>query len=120
MSSLDEAMLSHMRYLALTEGRSFSYLDFQAFEVNGRTYGMTHGTYRNKIWEFKRAGIVKTEYNSGTAFHTLKDVHFGKKRKMMTPMITPNHRGVSPVTKRMEATSQPASVRHCLWREQPR
>ena len=50
MSSLDEAMLSHMRYLALTEGRSFSYLDFQSFEVNGMTYGMTHGTYRNKIW----------------------------------------------------------------------
>jgi hypothetical protein len=43
---------------------------------------------------------VETEYNAGTAFHTLKDVHFGKRRKeaMMTPMMTPNHMGVSPVT----------------------
>jgi hypothetical protein len=43
---------------------------------------------------------VETEYNSGTAFHTLKDVHFGnrKKRTMMTASMTPNHMGVSPVT----------------------
>jgi hypothetical protein len=97
-SQLDEAMLDHMRHLAFTEGRSFSYLDFQSFEFNGKAYGMTHGTYRNKIREFKRAGIVETEYNSGTAFHTLKDVHFGKRKKTMTPSMTPNHMGGSPVT----------------------
>src|SRR5688500_4338424 len=100
VSQLDEAMLSHMRYLALTEGRSFSYLDFQSFEFNGKTYGMTHGTYRNKIWGYKRAGIVETEYNSGPAFHTLKDVHSAnrKRKNTMTPMMTPNHMGVSSVT----------------------
>ena len=80
-SQLDEAMLNHMRYLALTEGRSFSYLDFQSFELNGKTYGMTHGTYRNKILGLKKAGIVETEYNSGTAFHTLKDVTFRKEKE---------------------------------------
>jgi hypothetical protein len=100
VSQLDEAMLNHMHYLALTEGRSFSYLDFQSFEVNGKTYGMTHGTYRNKIWGFKRAGIVETEYNSGPAFHTLKDAHFGnrKRKNTMTPLMTHNHMGVSSVT----------------------
>ena len=100
VSQLDEAMLSHMRYLALTEGRSFSYLDFQSFEFNGKTYGMTHGTYRNKISGFKRAGIVETEYNAGPAFHTIKNVHFGnrKKKRMMTPSMTPNLMGVSSVT----------------------
>ena len=53
-----------------------------------------------KFWRLKKAGIVETEYNSGTAFHTLKDVHFGKRKKkrMMTPSMTPNHMGVSPVT----------------------
>jgi Ni,Fe-hydrogenase I large subunit len=100
VSQLDEAMLNHLSYLALIEGRPPSYRDFQSFEFNGKTYGMTHGTYRNKIWKFKKEGRVETEYNAGTAFHTLKDVHFGKRRKegMMTPMMTPNHMVVSPVT----------------------
>jgi hypothetical protein len=99
VSQLDEAMLNHMRHLTVIEGRPPSYLDFQSFEVNGKTYGMTHGTYRNKIWGFKRAGIVETEYNSGTAFHTLKGVHFGnRKKETMTRMMTPTHMGVPPVT----------------------
>jgi hypothetical protein len=100
VSQLDEAMLNHMHYLAVVEGRPPSYRDFQSFEFNGKTYGMTHGTYRNKICGFKKAGIVETEYNAGTAFHTLKDVHFGKRKKieMMTPSMTPNHMGVCPVT----------------------
>jgi hypothetical protein len=95
VSQLDEAMLNHMRYLALIEGRPPGYRDFQSFEYNGKTYGMTHGTYRNKICRLKKAGIVETEYNSGTAFHTLKDIHFGNRKK--EAMMTPNHMGVSPV-----------------------
>ena len=89
-----------MRHLVLIEGRPPNYRDFQSFEYNGKTYSMTHGTYHNKIWGFKRVGIVETEYNSGIAFHTLKDVHFGRRKKktMMTPMMTPNLMGVSPVT----------------------
>jgi hypothetical protein len=99
VSQLDEAMLNHMRYLVFTEGRPFSYLDFQSFELNGKTYGMSHGTYRNKIVRFRRAGMAETEYNAGVAFHTLKGVHSGKRKKMiMTPSMTPNHMGVSPVT----------------------
>jgi hypothetical protein len=92
VSQLDEAMLYHLRYLALIECRPPSYRDFQSFEYNGKTYCMKHGTYRNKICGFKKAGIVETEYNAGTAFHTLKDVHFGKRKKeaMMTPSMTPN------------------------------
>jgi hypothetical protein len=106
VSQLDEAMLNHLSYLALIEGRPPSYRDFQSFEFNGKTYGMTHGTYRNKIWKFKKEGRVVTEYNAGTAFHTLKDVHFGKRRKeaMMTPMTTPNHMEVSPVTNVINST----------------
>jgi hypothetical protein len=60
---------------------------------------MTHRTYRNKIWKFKKAGIVVTEYNAGVAFHTLKGVNFTKKKqKTMTPSMTRNHMGVSSVT----------------------
>jgi hypothetical protein len=60
---------------------------------------MRHGTYRNKISNMSKAGIVVTEYNAGVAFHTLKGVNFNKKKqKTMTPSMTPNHMGVSPVT----------------------
>jgi hypothetical protein len=93
-------MLQHIQYLVLTEHRPFCYLDFCAEKVKDQPYAMAHGTYRNEISKLKKLGIVEQEYNAGTAFHTLTGVHFGKKRKskMMTPMMTPNHMGVSPVT----------------------
>src|SRR5215211_1351759 len=95
MSSLGDAMLKQIRYLVLTEHRPFSYLDFCSKEVKGQPYAMAHGTFRNKISRFMKLGIVEIEYNAGTAFHTLKGVHFGKRKKMM---MIPNHMGVSPVT----------------------
>jgi hypothetical protein len=101
VSQLDDAMLKQIRYLVLTAHRPFSYLDFSSEEVKGQPYAMTHGTYRNKISRLKKLGIVEPvpEYNSGTAFHTLTGIHFGnRKRKRMTPMMTPNYMGVSPVT----------------------
>jgi hypothetical protein len=46
-----------------------------------------------------RLGVVEQEYNAGAAFHTLTGVHFGKRKMtVMTPSMTPNHMGVSPVT----------------------
>jgi len=84
MSELDEAMAVHMAYIVLSEGRPFSYVDFLQFKVDGKEYGMNHGTYRNKILALKRSGEVELDYNSGIAFHTLKGHRFGK------PM-TPNH-----------------------------
>jgi hypothetical protein len=101
MSKLDEAMLQHMHYLVFTEGRPFSYRDFRYFEVNGESYSMAHGTYRNKISALMKAGIVEQEFNSGQAFYTLKGVRFGKAKArmmMMTSLMTPNHMVVSPVT----------------------
>jgi hypothetical protein len=92
-------MLKHIQYLVFKEHRLFSYLDFCSKEVKGQPYAMAHGTYRNKVSKFRKLGIVEREYNSGTAFHTLKGVPFGKRKKlMMTPSMTPNHMGVSPVT----------------------
>jgi hypothetical protein len=95
--NLDDAMLNNIRYIVLTECRPFSYLDFCSDEAKGQPYAMAHGTFRNKVSKCMRLGIVEIEYSSGTTFYTLKGVHFGK-RKQMTPMMTPNHMGVSPVT----------------------
>jgi hypothetical protein len=87
MSELDDAMQEHMAYLVFVERRTFSYLDFLSFEVNGKDYKMTHGTFRNKISELKDNDEVELAYNSALAFYTLKGVKFAK------PM-TPNHMGV--------------------------
>ena len=100
MPSLDEAMLKHIQYLVFKEHRPFSHRDFCSEEAKGQPYAMAHGTFRNKVSKLMKLGIVEIEYNSGTTFYTLKDVHFGnrKKKKMMTPSMTPNHMGVYPVS----------------------
>ena len=87
MSELDDAMQEHMAYLVFVERRTFSYLDFLSFEVNGKEYRMEHGTFRNKISNLKKINQVELAYNSALAFYTLKGVKFAK------PM-TPNHMGV--------------------------
>ena len=98
MSILDDVMLKQIKYIVLMEHRPFSHLDFCSKKVNGQPYAMTHGTYRNKISRLMKLGIVESEYNAGTAFHTLTGVHFGKRKMTMTPSMTPNHMGVSSVT----------------------
>jgi hypothetical protein len=80
-------MVKHMEYLVHSENRPFWYDDFRVFEVEGKRYGMKHGTFRNKILTLKKAGKVELDCNSGTAFYTLKGRRFGK------PM-TPIHAGV--------------------------
>ncbi len=90
MSELDDAMQEYMAYLVFVEHRTFSYLDFLRFEVNGKEYKMTHGTFRNKISELKANDEIELAYNSALAFYTLKGIKFAK------PM-TPNHMGVSSV-----------------------
>lgn len=99
MKGLDDAILRHIQYLVLTEHRPFSYREFCSKEVKGQPYAMAHGTFRNKVSRFRKLGIVEQEYNAGTAFYTIKGVHFGKRKNMMTPPMTPNHMVVSSVTK---------------------
>ena len=80
-------MVKRMEHLVHSENRPFWYGDFMEFEVEGKPYGMKHGTFRNKILTLKKAGKVELVCISGTAFYTLKGKRFGK------PM-TPNHAGV--------------------------
>jgi hypothetical protein len=84
MTRLDDVLEENMAYIVLSERRPFCYRDFLKFEVNGRVYGITHGTFRNKICELRKRGKVESSYYSGCAFYTLKGHKFGK------PM-TPDH-----------------------------
>jgi hypothetical protein len=89
LTELDDAMLKHMAYLVFVEKRPFSFKDFLGFEVDGKKYKMEHGTFRNKISELNRNGVVELAYNSHIAFYTLKG------HKLSKSAITPDHTEVT-------------------------
>jgi hypothetical protein len=88
MTERDDAMQEHMAYLVFVERRTFSYLDFLRFEVNGVQYNMSHGIFRNKISKLIGADKVELVCNSGLGFYSLKGIQVQKK------LMTPNHMGV--------------------------
>jgi hypothetical protein len=69
-----------MFHLVFQEHTNFSYRDFLDI--------MKPKTYRNKILELKKEGIVEVDYISSVAFHTLSGYKFGKSG-------TRNHTGVT-------------------------
>jgi hypothetical protein len=96
MSELDNALIHHMRNLVFIEKRPFCYRDFLRFEIDGKEYGMKHGTFRNHISKLMKAGKVEREYHSGLCFYTIKGVNFERRehkpsRIMMMQPMTPNH-----------------------------
>lgn len=78
MSKLDDAFLKHFEYLNKIEGIPVCYKDFEYFVVDGVSYRMMHGTFRNKVSKLIREGLVELYYNSKVAFYVLKGVRFGK------------------------------------------
>ncbi len=90
VSKLDDAMLAHMSYIIDNEGPIFSYRDFISFKVNGKQYGMKHGTFRNKISKLKKKGKVIVTCRDVFACYTLTGVRLPRIRPM-----TPNHTGVN-------------------------
>jgi hypothetical protein len=91
LTGLEIAMKKQMKFIIYNEHRTFSFLDFMHFEVDGGEYTMTYGTFRNKISKLRKEGIVELAYNSGIAFYTLKGVKAGKPA---ATSMTPNHIGV--------------------------
>ena len=75
MNELDKLMRQHMRNILYKENRPFSYLDFINFIVNGNRYGISKGTFRNKMcYVFKDE--VEVICYSPMAFYTLKGHKF--------------------------------------------
>jgi hypothetical protein len=97
LRSLDQAMRKHMAYIVHSERRPFSYLDFLHFNVDGKTYGIKHGTFRNKVSKLRKLGIVELYCNSVPAFYTIRGESI-RMKKTMTPLMTPNHTEVTTVT----------------------
>jgi hypothetical protein len=98
---LDYAMKMHIQRLVRVEKRPFCFRDFLDFEVDGKKYSMTHGTYRNKISQYVKNGYAQLEYYSGPAFYSLAGVNFTKsRRKGMTDnhTVVPSLSSVSSVS----------------------
>jgi hypothetical protein len=87
-------MKVHINRLVRVEKRPFCFRDFLEFEVDGRKYSMTHGTYRNKISRLVKDNYAQLLYYSGPAFYSLKGVKFAKPRR---ERMTDNHTG-GPLT----------------------
>lgn len=93
-AKLDYPMKVHMQRIVRVQKRPFCYHDFLEFDVDGRRYKMTHGTFRNKISKLKKCGDVQLEYYSGPAFYSLKGFSFTKPK----PGITDDRAVVPPVS----------------------
>ena len=97
---LDYPMKIHMQRIVLIERRPFCFCDFLDFEVDGKRYNMTHGTFRNKISILMKNGYVQLQYYSGPAFYSLKGVNFTKPKPGMTDnhTVVPSLSSVSSVS----------------------
>ena len=81
----------HIYHLVHDELRPFSYIDFLKFEVEGREFKMTHGTFRNNVSSLMKEGLVEVSYKSSITFYTLRGVKFDKAIRMA---MTAGHTGV--------------------------
>jgi hypothetical protein len=108
LSDLTDAMIIHIHHLVHEEQKPFSYLDFMKFEVEGREFKMTHGTFRNNVSNLMKEGLVEVSYKSSITFYTLRGVKFGKASRIT---MTGNHTGVasSPIAV-SPAESVPAPI----------
>lgn len=79
-SPLHQAMMKHLTYLVRDENKEVWYDDFKTFEVDGITYEMPHGTFRNHILQAKKDGEVKVYDRSVQTFYTLPDVRITKRK----------------------------------------
>lgn len=96
-----------MKYLVLQEHRPFSYADFMRFEVNGKVYNMSHGTFRNNISRLIKEGLFEIAYRSNIAFYTLRGVKFGKASRII---VTSNHMGVPCSSASVSSVSASSSL----------
>lgn len=87
LTELDDAMLKHIEYVNSNEKRAICVLDCRRFEIDGKEYEMTGGTFRNKISKFQKEGKVVFQFRSGHSYYSLPGYKF-------TKSMTDDHTGV--------------------------
>ncbi len=98
----DFVMDERIKKIVLYENKPFNFSDFLEFVHDGKSYEMAHGTFRNKIAERKKTGIIKVAYRlKKIAYYTLSYVQFEKPKQMKEyHMITPM---CHPILKEMQS-----------------
>ena len=86
MTELDDAMKEHMAYVVYIEHKPFSYKNFLSFKVNGKSYKVSHGTFRNKISKLIQNNEVELHTKSTPNFYTLRNCRFDNGK-----LMTSNH-----------------------------
>lgn len=77
MTDLDIALWNRMNEIVQTENRPFSYDDFVPhFRISDQDWDIEYGTFRNKISDLLRQGIIYVVYYSPQAFYSLKGIRF--------------------------------------------
>ena len=84
------AMKLWMNQIVVVQRRPISYLDFAEFKINGHTYKMSHGVFRNCISRLKKAKEVQLASRSKPAYYTIPGKEFNK-------AMTHNHTGVAVI-----------------------
>jgi hypothetical protein len=101
MSELLKAMEYRMKQIVFEYNRPFSVSDFISFEVDGKEYSMTAGTFRNNLVDLRKNGIVVLAFRADKAYYTLKGKEFAK------PMMTSTNR---EVVSTVSSVSSPSSI----------
>jgi hypothetical protein len=97
MSELEDTMQEHAAEIVFTEHRPFCYSDFvPLFSVNGKSYRLAHGTFKNKSTEFVKKGRWELEYRSRLAFYTLEGHKFGNTKMTCGHTGVKGSRGLPP------------------------
>ena len=92
MTELEDAMRERMACIVHIEHRPFCYQDFLYFEVDGKPYSISHGTFRNNISKMIQNGEAEVSIKSNPYFYTLKGCRFDNKT-----LLTCNHTEVNNI-----------------------
>jgi hypothetical protein len=82
ISPVQEAMIEHLAYIVLAEGRPARTRDFLNFEVNGVAYSLKPGTIRNHLSHLRRLEEIEIDYKSVCTLYTLPG--YSRRKSLMT------------------------------------
>ena len=78
LTELDDAMMKQIENINTYEKRACCVLDLRRFEIGGKEYQMTSGTFRNKIQKLAREGKIVFQFRSRHAYYSLSSYKFSK------------------------------------------
>ena len=79
-----------IREIVFVQKRPFCIVDFRKFEVGGKKFSMTDGTFRNNISKLRKSGYIEKAFKSRPQFYTIPGRKFDRS-------MTLDHTGASSI-----------------------